>query len=255
MDCSLKAVLRKFGILYLFQNYLCFESSIFGLTQTERIVLYKISNTDVKNGVLRLEVQGGKRYRFLQIKNLDDFFQTFTNILHESKKRHQPDPNSSPPLGSYSRPRSIPTRTASGPKLGKEDWNLILSGATLRNYPPGVVIIQEGAPNKNIYQVAKGTCIVNKKGFSLRGDILLGKLFPGCLFGEVTFLQEETASASVIAEENVSCYVVESHLMNIIFVNHPNLAGRFYSYIASVLAGRVREREKRSLQTYTVNLN
>jgi len=257
-------VLRKFGKLYLFQNYLCFESAIFGLTQTERIALHKISDANIKNGVLRLEVHGGKQFRFLEIKNLDDFFQIFTNIMNESKKRNRPNKilqvtTNSPP---HTRTRIIPYRTASGHKLSKEDWGLILSGATLRNYQPGEVIIHEGASNKNIYQIASGRCTVNKKGPEVRGDIFLGNLSRDALFGEVTFLQvqqkqprqEETASASVIAEDNVSCYVVESHMMNIIFVNHPNLAGRFYSYIASVLAGRVREREKKALQTYTVNL-
>jgi len=72
---------------------------------------------------------------------------------------------------------------------------------------------------------------------------LLAQLNPGNLFGELTFLEPITAYASVIARTLVSVYIVEGNMLNILFVCHPQLSGRFYCYLASILSGRLQERE------------
>jgi len=57
----------------------------------------------------------------------------------------------------------------------------------------------------------------------------------GALFGEMSFLEGGAATASVIADEDaVDMYIIEGYFINIVFVKYPDLAGRFYCYIASV---------------------
>jgi hypothetical protein len=64
------------------------------------------------------------------------------------------------------------------------------------------------------------------------------------LFGEMSFLASGCATASIIAEkENVKIAVLDQTALYVLFVRNPALAGRFYSYLANVLAVRLSERE------------
>jgi len=57
----------------------------------------------------------------------------------------------------------------------------------------------------------------------------------GSLFGEMSFLEGGPATASVIADDDaVEMYIIEGYFINIVFVKYPELAGRFFCYIASV---------------------
>ena len=64
-------------------------------------------------------------------------------------------------------------------------------------------------------------------------------------FGEISFLISGGATASVYAEsEFVEVHVLEGYYINILFGIHPELAGRFYKYLANSLQRRVRSREE-----------
>ena len=67
----------------------------------------------------------------------------------------------------------------------------------------------------------------------------------GSLFGEMSFLEGGGATASVITDsDTVEMYILEGHFINIVFVKHPDLSGRFFAYLASVIAERLNSREK-----------
>lgn len=59
----------------------------------------------------------------------------------------------------------------------------------------------------------------------------------------MTFLEKGEATASIIAEGTCSVYIIEGYFINILFVDYPELAGRFYSYLATILAQRLSDRE------------
>lgn len=65
----------------------------------------------------------------------------------------------------------------------------------------------------------------------------------GGLFGEMSFLYSGCATASIMAEERVKIAVLEQKALYVLFVKYPHLAGRFYSYLANILAVRLSERE------------
>ena len=66
-------------------------------------------------------------------------------------------------------------------------------------------------------------------------------------FGEISFLFSRKspfkASASVVADTDVELYIIEGSWVNILFVKYPGMAGRFYHYLASVLAHRLKKQE------------
>ena len=71
----------------------------------------------------------------------------------------------------------------------------------------------------------------------------MGRLRSGAFFGELAFLYSGgKASASVIAgEPDVIVYVIEGRFINMLFVRRPELAGKFYGYLAQILMFRLCE--------------
>jgi CRP-like cAMP-binding protein len=87
---------------------------------------------------------------------------------------------------------------------------------------------------------------------------IVASLGPSSLFGELSFLEEgenAKATASVrAADDDVKVIILEGinwlhpfllvgWYLNCLFVDHPHLAGKFYSYLCSILAVRLNERE------------
>jgi len=75
--------------------------------------------------------------------------------------------------------------------------------------------------------------------------IALNALHESETFGEVSFLFNAPASAYVIADTDVLVYVIEGRFVNLLFVKYPYIAGRFYHYLASVVARRLKRQETR----------
>jgi len=69
---------------------------------------------------------------------------------------------------------------------------------------------------------------------------VLGTIGPPQTLGELSVLTGNKASASVIADsEEVEVLVLETSFMNIMFVRYPDMVGRFYHYLASIMARRL----------------
>lgn len=77
------------------------------------------------------------------------------------------------------------------------------------------------------------------------------------VFGELTFLDPRNqqvspsssfvfnfqATASVIAgSDDCTVNIIEGSWINLVMVDHPEIAGRFYNYLCSILAKRLSER-------------
>jgi CRP-like cAMP-binding protein len=81
----------------------------------------------------------------------------------------------------------------------------------------------------------------------LKHDLEVSIMCENETFGEVSFLFSQKtaakASASVVADSQVDLYIIEGSWINILFVKYPGMAGRFYHYLASVLAHRLKKQE------------
>lgn len=134
--------------------------------------------------------------------------------------------------------------------LSGEEWEIILDGDASWNplikFSPGDIILREGQQYSMICQIATGTCRIEKLvPDSDNISIVLGRISNGEIFGEIQFLTERTASASVIAEDFVDMYVIDGHFVrDILFKSQPQVTVHFYHYLCSVLSQRVEQREK-----------
>lgn len=122
------------------------------------------------------------------------------------------------------------------PFLSLEERRLLAARSREREYAPGEVLLEEGAPFSALYLIADGTVSIEKSHFG--GRIPLAELGPGALFGEISYLDGSSASASVVARTEVGAHVIEG--VDELLASQPALAAGFYRSLAVLLARRLR---------------
>lgn len=147
------------------------------------------------------------------------------------------------------------------PILTRRDWEVILLGSQIVTFKKDeAVVVDQVTQHQRLYYILSGTCRIEKAVdpssedskskkrsdliSSKTGKLLLGHMYESETFGEISFLFGGRASASVIADsEEVKLYLIEGRFLDILFVKYPSLAGRFYHYLSSVLAHRLKKQE------------
>jgi extracellular factor (EF) 3-hydroxypalmitic acid methyl ester biosynthesis protein len=119
--------------------------------------------------------------------------------------------------------------------LSANDWVLILDKAECLNFRKDETLIRHGKQTEMVFMVAEGRATVkNSLG------VVIARIEPGEICGEMSFLESTYASASVMAEVAMLVYgVAWSDLQNL-FEMYPRLASRFYRSLAVTLSQRLR---------------
>lgn len=148
----------------------------------------------------------------------------------------------------------------------------LLQHATRKKYASGSMIITQGHLNKTIFVVASGTVnVVNmvpvkkmtvpkkitdkqERLEALRSatekavegliGITIAKLGSGSIFGDMSFIEDEVTSASVIADGTVEILRIDEDLIDQLIEADPSFAGRFYHSLAITVSRRLRKANK-----------
>ncbi len=120
--------------------------------------------------------------------------------------------------------------------LTANDWALIADKATRRQFKPGENIVQRDRRSHGIYVLLRGTAAVHIS--SQKGSRTIG---PGEICGEISFLDELPATATVVAEESVDAFFLDRATLQSLFELFPHLGSRFYHSLSAILARRLRE--------------
>jgi len=123
--------------------------------------------------------------------------------------------------------------------LNKHDKDLLLAKAKRIGRRRGEVLLKEGSQEHNLYLVQKGYVRVERTDHD--HGVALARLGPGQVFGEMSFLEETGASASVLAEEDVEIDVVEHAYIQSVLTSDPGFSARFFQSLAVCMAHRLRE--------------
>jgi CRP/FNR family cyclic AMP-dependent transcriptional regulator len=83
--------------------------------------------------------------------------------------------------------------------------DLLISMLVERRFDLGASIVAEGEPGRSMYIVHSGELVVSKIAESGR-VIRMTRLGPGDFFGEMTLIEPETRSATVVAETSTVLY-------------------------------------------------
>jgi len=87
--------------------------------------------------------------------------------------------------------------------LGSEERDQILKSFTIENFRKGATIIKEGELGYKFYIVKNGSLIVSSNGQDI------GELSQGTYFGEMALLNDDARKATVTANEDTQCFVLD----------------------------------------------
>eukprot|EP01127_Copromyxa_protea_P015382 TRINITY_DN4420_c0_g1_i1.p1 TRINITY_DN4420_c0_g1~~TRINITY_DN4420_c0_g1_i1.p1 ORF type:complete len:620 (-),score=144.50 TRINITY_DN4420_c0_g1_i1:23-1882(-) len=250
VECTMKGVMKKLGRLYIFSNNVCFDSHVFGSSTKIVIEIFKITDIQQKKDILEIKTNKQK-YLFSQVQEPETVFKLLNSLWTETRTRIQKgDKVNSQKLDKKSMASQTSLSTDSKPiEMEAEDWGMVLKDAKYKEYQNNEVVLKEGASSTSIFQIVSGRVCIQKQ--TADGIKKLGTMESEALFGEMSFLASGCATASIIAEGRVKIAVLEQTALYMLFVKNPHLAGRFYSYLANILALRLSERELQ-IQKYEI---
>ena len=119
--------------------------------------------------------------------------------------------------------------------VNRNDWVLILDKAKYLNFKKDETLIQQGKQPGSVFVVMDGRAKI-RNSFG----VTIARISPGEICGEMAFLENTHASASVVAEEAMVVYGVDWPILQDLFELYPHLASRFYHSLAVGLSRRLR---------------
>lgn len=120
--------------------------------------------------------------------------------------------------------------------LTANDWALIVDKAKRVRFKAGEHCLQRGRRSHGIYILLKGAAAaqIPPPGNSR----IIG---PGEVCGEVSFLDDQPATADVVANEAFEALYLDRPTLQSLFELFPHLGSRFFHSLATIVAHRLRE--------------
>eukprot|EP01103_Thecamoeba_quadrilineata_P010526 TRINITY_DN229_c0_g1_i1.p1 TRINITY_DN229_c0_g1~~TRINITY_DN229_c0_g1_i1.p1 ORF type:complete len:795 (+),score=201.82 TRINITY_DN229_c0_g1_i1:271-2385(+) len=253
VPCRWKRTLLHAGMLYISEKNICATYSFFAL-KTKHVIPYTaITQLEGSNLELRFTWISNKKplKASVMMQTEEDYKLVMDNVEHLWKEM-RPRENSTTVLltSSIQNPLVMSQNVTEvdqslSDALTADDWKLILDKSKQYVFKKNQIVIREGDSSpQNLYQLAHGRCRVEQQRPEDDSVAILGVLQSGETFGEISFLQDSQITASVVADEDgVEVYVIEGDYLNDIFNEHPGIPGRFYKYLATLIANRLHHRE------------
>jgi CRP-like cAMP-binding protein len=124
------------------------------------------------------------------------------------------------------------------PHLTEQDWLVIVSRARVRSYAPGTVILELGQPNTSVYRIKKG-----KAKVAIGAErVVVATLIDLDIFGDMSVLGNKVASATVLADTECECWVIDGEFLSTLLALEPLLGLNFYASLAREIASRIEQR-------------
>jgi len=120
--------------------------------------------------------------------------------------------------------------------LTPNDWILIVDRAKRTPFKKDDVLLQAGKQHKTVYLLVKGSARVESAG-----KAFIARLEPGEVCGEMAFLENHVASASVISTGDLEVCAIDWSALHDLFELYPHMGSRFYRSLAVNLSRRMRE--------------
>jgi CRP-like cAMP-binding protein len=102
--------------------------------------------------------------------------------------------------------------------LDRKDLRFILQLSKERKYGTGDLIVQKGEGDVGFYLIVSGSVEIKSNG------TILSTLAPGQFFGEMSVIDNQPRSASVVAKEPTTCLVLSAWSFNALITKHPKIA-------------------------------
>lgn len=133
--------------------------------------------------------------------------------------------------------------------ISDEDEARLLADAQHRRCGDGDLIVCEGERSNALFLLRAGEARVERQHEHFSVEV--SRLYRGELFGEMGFVEEFTASASVIADGACEVDVIEAAHVHALIDADPGFAARFYRSIAELLSRRLRATSVQALSEFS----
>ena len=120
--------------------------------------------------------------------------------------------------------------------LTANDWTLVADKARRVHFNKGEALVQKGKRANGVYLLLKGTARVQ-----IPTQAQVRAIEAGEICGEMSFLEDAAASASVVAEGEIEAYHLDLPTLQSLFELFPHLGSRFYRSLATNLSRRLRD--------------
>jgi len=122
--------------------------------------------------------------------------------------------------------------------LSANDWALLRDKARELTFQKDQRLIHEGLAGNTLYLIKSGAARVERRngGTSVR----IATLGAGDICGEMSFLEKISASASVIADNELIADALDASTLQSIFESFPHVGARFFRSVALTLSRRLR---------------
>jgi len=133
-------------------------------------------------------------------------------------------------------------------RLTADERRIILARAERQCYQRGEIIIREGRDYNAIVMIDVGWVRIqyqNPGANSFDAVVVVARLGPGAIFGDMSFLDHTRSCATVLAETEVEALYLDGAEVDEMVRTDPAFAGRFYQSLAVNLAHRLRTTTRR----------
>lgn len=120
----------------------------------------------------------------------------------------------------------------------------IMKRADIKQYGPGEVVFQEGDTEDHLYVIIQGSFRVISKGRSGE-DLTFFVAGSGLIFGEMSFLDRQPRSATVVAGEPSEVFRLTRDDFEDLLAKAPTVAARFMFGVSEILSRRMRGANQR----------
>ena len=103
--------------------------------------------------------------------------------------------------------------------LKGRDRDKVLGNATQRTYAPGATLVAEGERSVNLFFIVSGHARVATAAQGQRAT-----LGPGDFFGELGLIEMHPRTATVVADDEVTCVMVPAWEFRDVLAEHPQMA-------------------------------
>jgi CRP/FNR family cyclic AMP-dependent transcriptional regulator len=117
--------------------------------------------------------------------------------------------------------------------LSQKDRTKVLANARTRTYAPGETVVRQGESALNLFVIRSGHARVERDGSPTPA-----RLSPGDFFGELALIEEHARTATVVAEDELSCYLIPVWEFRSLLREHPQMALPMLNALIARLHGR-----------------
>lgn len=129
--------------------------------------------------------------------------------------------------------------------LTEEELGQILPYLEVVYYPAGTVIFKEGDPGGFMGFVGSGKLEVKKHTEFKGKQIILALLSKGSFVGELSLIDEQPRSATVVSLEDSKLIILKSESLDSLMQKHPHTGIKILKGICRILAIRLRKAGER----------